>query len=71
MIDMNITLNALSSMQKADVEYVTAENCLEMADSVLRNTRIQSLIIVLMFIVIVILFWKLNRKEKEKKGLSP
>jgi hypothetical protein len=68
MIDANISLNTMDTFQKAD--YVTVENCAEMADSVLRNTRLQSLIIVLMFILIVILFWKLSRKEKEK-GVKP
>ena len=67
MIDANISLNTLDTFQKAafnKADYVTVDNCLEMADSVLRNTRLQSLIIVFMFILIVILFWKLSRKEK-------
>ena len=64
MIDTNITLsNMINTFPKED--YVTASNCLEFANSYLKSSRIQSIIIILMFILIVILYIKL---EKEKKG---
>jgi len=64
MIDTNITLNTMINSFPKE-QYVTASNCLEFANSYLKASKIQSLIIVLLFILVVILYIKL---EKEKKG---
>jgi hypothetical protein len=67
-MNINMTLpiyNLQTTYEK--VEYISVDNCLNTMDIILRNSRIQSLIIVLMFILIVVLFYKLNKERKKEK----